>query len=92
MREISMGEMRYLEESANAWKMEVYGRLKKELTDEEETKIKEMARAYVEAFSDYYKNAIAEDENRDTYDIQSEFDEVYEKEHPEFYDIDALIS
>ena len=91
MKELTMGEERFLSESADAWKMEIYAKSEGELSDALKEKINGMAKAYVEAFTAFYKEEAAKTDERDTDVLQGAFEDKYQKEHPEFFDIDALI-
>ena len=91
MRELTTGEMRMVSESANGWKMVIYQKVGDDISDALRERMSQLASGYVAAFMDFYKKAVEKAGDHDPDDIQSEFDEMYQKEHPEFYDIDALI-
>ena len=91
MKELTMGELRFLGESADGWKMAVYAKSEGKLSDAAKEKMDRLAEAYVEAFTAFYEEAAAKTDQRDTDELQESFEEVYRKEHPEFFDIDTLI-
>ncbi len=90
MRELTLGEKRFIDESTNGWKMDIYSR-NQEITPEIEKRISELAEAYEDAFYAFYKDALQKEEVLNADAIQRDFDEAYEKEHPEFYDVEALL-
>lgn len=90
MRELTPGELRYIDESVNEWKMYIRIIAKQELTMEDERHIESLAKAYKEAFLAFYKEAVQKDEDANSTEIHRAFNAVYEKEHPEFYDVETL--
>ena len=91
MRELTTGEMRMLSESANGWKMTIYQKAGGNISDALTERMDQLASDYEAAYTDYYKKAVEKAGDHQPEDIQTEFDEMYQKEHPEFYDIEALI-
>lgn len=91
MKELTMGELRFLGESADGWKMAVYAKSEGQLSAAARDKIDRLADAYTEAFTEFYKEEASGTDQRDTDVLQERFEEVYRKEHPEFFDIDTLI-
>ena len=91
MRDLTIGEVRMISESTNGWKMTIYQKLGDDISDALREKMRQLASDYETAFMDFYKKAVEEAEDQEPEDIQEEFDKMYQKEHPEFYDIDALI-
>ncbi len=90
MRELTPGELRYIDESVNEWKMYIRIIAKQELTMEDERHIESLEKAYKEAFLAFYKEAVQREEDADSIEIHRAFNAVYEKEHPEFYDVETL--
>lgn len=91
MRELTMGEMRMISECTNGWKMMIYQRVGDDIPDALKAKMKQLASDYEAAFMEYYKEAVEKAGDREPDEFLGDFDEVYKKDHPEFYDIDALI-
>lgn len=89
MRELTTGELRYINESTDGWKMYIYSK-DQEITPEIQQRMRELSTAYKEAFYAFYEAALQKGEVYDSDAVQKDFDEVYGKEHPEFYDVDAL--
>ncbi len=90
MRELTLGELRYINESANEWEMYIRSLIKQELPPEAEEHMEELAKAYKEAFLAFYKEAIQRGEDGDSIAIHRAFNAIYEKEHPEFFDVETL--
>ena len=57
MRELTPGEMRYIYESTNGWRMHIYSQ-SQNLTKEDEERMDELEQAYREAFYAYYEAAL----------------------------------
>ena len=93
MRELTMGERRNIAEAANGWKMEIYTNSEQPISKEKEDRIEQMATAYTTSYLDYYKNAVAAaaDGKVNAVAVANAFNEMYKKEHPDFFDMDALI-
>ena len=92
MRDLTLGELRYISESANGWKMDIFMNMSRELTSEEREQMMSLEEAYVEAFQEFYKTALEKDEMAFSDEIQNEFDEAYAVSHPEFYEFPNLLS
>ena len=94
MYELKIGDMIYIEDSVRPWRMVIdpilssMGTAPKEL----EKRIDEMESAYKEEFTGFYVKKKSEDETLYTNEIQNNFDEIWEKKHPEFYDVDKLLA
>lgn len=91
MRELTPGEMRYIYESTNGWRMHIYSQ-SQGLTKEDEERMDELEQAYREAFYAYYEAALKKGEVQDSDALNREFEEIYEKEHPEFFKKVSLLS
>ena len=91
MKELTMGEKRFLNESADGWKMAVFAKAKGVVSEKLDAKMDQLADAYVKAFTEFYTKAAGDAAQTDTDRLQMEFEDVYRKEHPEFFDIDALV-
>ena len=92
MRELTLGELRYISESANGWKMDIFMNMSRELTKEEQEQMRSLEEAYVEAFREFYQTALEKDETALSDEIQDAFDETYAVSHPEFYEFPNLLS
>lgn len=90
MRELTPGELRYINESTDGWRMYIYSK-KQEMTPEIQERMSELSTAYKEAFYAFYEDALQKGEVYDSDAVLKDFNEIYEKEHPEFFDIDALL-
>lgn len=90
MRGLTLGEKRYVYESTNSWRMYIYSQ-SVELSKEDEACMRKLEDGYQDAFYSYYENALKIGEVYNSGALQAEFEEVYKKEHPEFFDIEALI-
>ncbi|MBQ7706651.1 MAG: hypothetical protein IJT72_02590 [Lachnospiraceae bacterium] len=92
MYELTIGDQRYIEESLTTWMMYInpivssMDSVPKELKD----KISELSDRYVDEFYDFYEKKKDEDESLHADEIKNAFDEIWEKEHEEFFDMDKL--
>ena len=94
MYELTMGELRSINESTNVWKM-----LIRRIQDSMEhvpspvtDRIKELEELYIRELQEYYPNAKENDPSKDLDDIAAEFDELWDGKHPEFYDVRKLFA
>ncbi len=90
MRELTPGELRYIEESTNGWQMYIYSKSQM-MTPELEQRMRELSDAYKDAFYAFYEAALQQSEVIDCEAVHRDFDEAYGKDHPEYYDVEALL-
>ncbi|MCR5487147.1 MAG: hypothetical protein K6F35_06410 [Lachnospiraceae bacterium] len=88
----TLGDLRLIDESTRAWHMVIDPILEKmeELPEEILQTIKSLSGQYSAELQDFYCKAMEEDGGRLADPIFREFDEKWDKEHPEFYDVDKL--
>jgi len=94
MIELTLGELRYIDESANAWYMDVR-RIADSMGDVPEavkTRISTLQEEYVEEFLEFYTAEKEKSTGLDSVDIQDKFDETWTKKHPDFYDMEKLFA
>lgn len=91
MRELTTGELRFIDESTNNWRMYIYSKSGAKAMGGLQEQMNVLSEQYKEAFSEFYKNRIKKDSFADSIEIKNEFDKAYEKKNPAFYDINALI-
>lgn len=91
MRELTLGELRFIDESANGWKMYIYQNMQRELTEEEKNQIHSLAEDYCKAFLEFYKSAVEKNNVVDSDDIHDKFDETYKSSHPDFYNFPSVL-
>ncbi|MCR5726441.1 MAG: hypothetical protein K6G24_03145 [Lachnospiraceae bacterium] len=86
------GDLRLIDESVRPWQMTIYPVLEKmeELPAEVNETIKNLSEQYKKELEDYYCKAMDKDKGSLADPIFREFDEKWDKEHPEFYDVDRL--
>ena len=86
------GDLRLIDESVRSWQMTIGPVLKKmeELPAEVSESIKNLAAQYREELKDYYCKAMDQNPGSLADPVFREFDEKWDKEHPEFYDMDRL--
>ena len=89
--ELTMGDKRFISESADGWKMAVYSKNGPDVSDSLRAKINDMAADYVSSFEEYFVSEAEKNDMIDTDELQQAFDVIYKEKHPEFFDIDALI-
>ncbi len=90
---LTLGELRYIDESTNSWRMGLIVRAAEkgihEFSPEIESRMIDLAEDYKDAFRDFYEKTNAEDHTQDSVAIQNAFDESYSKSHPEFYEFEV---
>lgn len=86
------GDIRLIDESVRPWQMTINPVLEKmeELPSEVNEAINDLTELYKKELKDYYCKAMDKDSRRLADPIFREFDEKWDKEHPEFYDVDRL--
>lgn len=86
------GDLRLIDESVRPWQMTVFPVLEKmqELPAEVSEAIRALAEQYKKELREYYCDALDKDSGKLADPVFREFDEKWDKEHPEFYDIDRL--
>lgn len=92
MYKLTSGDLRLIEESTRPWKMMIDPILDKmeELPRETIDLIKTLSDDYKNELKDFYCKAMDEDDGRLADPVFREFDEKWDKEHPEFYDPEKL--
>ncbi len=90
---LTLGELRYIDESTNSWRMALVAKAAdkgiREFSSEVENRMVDLSEEYKDAFKDFYEKAKAEDPTKDSVEIQNAFDEEYHKSHPEFYEFEV---
>ena len=89
VRDLTMGELRFIDESTFGWKMNIYEKVGRNAPFELLKRMNQLSDAYKKAFLDFYKKRVAY--VLDSVELQNEFDKYYEKINPIFYDINTLI-
>ena len=92
MYELRTGDIMFIEDSVRPWRMYVDPILfsMKAVPEAVSKRIKDLEDAYKDKLFFYYREKKTEDETLYSNEIQSEFDEAWEKEHPEFFDMEKL--
>ena len=92
MYTLTIGDQRLIYESTRSWQMLIEPVLEKmeELPGETRDMIDSLQEQYRTELQDYYCRAMDEDGGRLADPIFMEFDEKWDKEHPEYYDPDLL--
>ena len=87
---LTMGELRFIDESTNTWKMDIKRKAAKmgieELSPGTIDRMFELAGDYKAAFCEFYEKAKEAGDERDNPALQASFNEQYQREHPEFFD------
>ena len=91
MRELTAGELRFIDESTNDWRMYIYGKVDAKAAVELKESMNVLSEEYKEAFLDFYKKRIEREFYVDGIEVKNDFDKVYKKRNPAFYDINRLI-
>ncbi len=93
MSELTIGDLRYIDESVNSWKMQIDMLLQaREPASEDVLKrIDELENLYKEDFSVFFRKAREEGTEKNAVEIQNAFDDEWEKKHPDFYDLEQLL-
>lgn len=91
MRELTAGELRFIDESTNDWRMYIYGKVEAKAAVELKESMNVLSEEYKEAFLDFYKKRIERESYVDGIEVKNDFDKVYKKRNPAFYDINGLI-
>ncbi len=92
MYKLTTGDLRLIDESIRPWQMTIYPVLEKmeELPGEVTEAINKLSEQYRKELQDFYCEAMEKNSGRLADPIFREFDEKWDKEHPEFYDVDRL--
>lgn len=92
MYKLTEGDLRLIDESVRPWQMTVYPVLQQmeELPEEVGSAIKNLSDQYKTELMDFYSKAMDEDPGSLADPIFRRFDEKWEKDHPEYYDMDRL--
>ena len=91
MKELTAGEERYIEESANGWNMimsMITGGIDN-VPDEVTKRINELSGAYVSEFKKFYSEA---DDTTDADAVHIKFSEKWVADHPEYTDMEKLLA
>ena len=92
MYKLTSGDLRLIDESVRPWQMTIGPVLIKmeELPGEVSELIRSLSDQYREELKSFYRDAMDKDSGSLADPIFREFDEKWDKEHPEFYDMDRL--
>lgn len=92
MYKLTTGDLRLIDESIRPWQMTIYPVLEKmeELPGEVNEAINDLSVQYRKELQDFYCAAMDKNSGSLADPIFREFDEKWDKEHPEFYDVDRL--
>lgn len=90
--ELTMGDLRYINESANSFMMEAGMTLGKykEVPQDLKDRIDELKAGFVREFGEYFRKEREAGNTKDADELLNDFDGIFEKEHPEFYDMEKL--
>ena len=91
MRELTVGELRFIDESTNDWRMYIYSKVDAKVAAELQERLRALSDEYKAAFLDFYKKRVEKETYVDAIETKNEFDKFYEKRNPAFYDINGLI-
>ncbi len=94
MYELTMGDQRYIAESLTTWKMYINPILGTmgEVPQDVEDNINQLAEAYLRDFESFYQEKMNEDETLLSSEVQYAFEQIWIKDHPQMFDIDALLT
>ncbi len=92
MSELTEGELRFIEESTNRWKMNVLRvtEMMDEIPDSVRENIDALEERYKKEFGEFYKAQKGKDEEKDADDLWYEFDNSWDEKCPEFYNVKEL--
>ena len=88
----TIGDLRLIDESIRPWQMTIFPILEKmeELPAEVNETIHTLSEQYKKELQEFYCEAMDQNNGRLADPIFREFDEKWDKDHPEFYDVDKL--
>ena len=94
MYALTTGDIRYIDEVTNAWKMYINPVLDSMEAVPESVKghIDELSEAFRTGFFVFFRDAMEKDETRLAGEVLSDFVAGWRKEHPDYYDVDQLFS
>ena len=94
MRELTEGDLRYINESTNSWQMLVDGIMNSmdNIPEEVTGHIGLLQEQYIEEFGEFFAAAVEAGTDKDADGLLGEFDNKWNTDHPEFYDMKALFS
>ncbi len=94
MYDLTAGDIRYIEEVTNTWKMTVNPILDSmESVPESVTgRIAELSEAFRTGFFVFYRDAMDKDDTRLAGEVLNDFVTGWRKDHPEYYDVDRLFA
>lgn len=89
MRELTIGELRFIGESADDWLMQVYSRIGQmdDVPEDIDDRIADMQAQFVEGFRQYYTDTRAASDNVDSDVILEDFKVRWATDHPEFFEM-----
>ncbi|MCR5249687.1 MAG: hypothetical protein K6E50_03685 [Lachnospiraceae bacterium] len=94
MKELTIGELRYINEAVNLWKMLVMriqcsmDHMPESLTD----KLNRLEQDFQDQFRAYYQKCRDEGSQKSSDALLDDFEEKWEKIHPDFYDFRKLFA
>ena len=93
MIELTSGELRDINESTNGWRMMINDAIgnMSDVSDETKERIYALEKQFKEELYEFYVAAKGGFKQIDADEIFFEFDEKWNKEHPEFYDMKKLL-
>ena len=94
MRELTVGELRYIDESVNPWKMQIHSKIEniEELPESVFQRMADLEKEFKDRFYEFYKKAVDEGTTLDSDQLLKQFEESFVKDHPEFWDMEALLA
>ncbi len=93
MIEFTTGDVRFINEVTNGWRMALDERLyeKGEPSQEVLDRVNSLQKEYQDAFEAYFIKARKSGETGDNDEIKAAFDEEFKKDHPAYYDASLLL-
>ena len=94
MYALTTGDIRYIDEVANVWKMYINPILNNmdAVPESVESHIEELSVAFREGFFVFFRDSMEKDETHLAGEVLGEFMTGWKKEHPDYYDVDQLFS
>ncbi len=93
-KELTTGELRFIEESTDGWRMMVQEAMGKNsgIPDAVMERISELEDSYQEELLNFFVLEKKSSSSINADDIRSRFDEQWNEKHPEFFDMEKLFS
>ncbi len=92
--ELTTGELRYIGESTDGWRMIVQeaAMQKPGISDAVMDRISKLEDTYQEEFLSFFVREKQSSSSVDADELRSRFDELWNEKHPEFFDMEKLFS